>query len=453
MAKLQYGSIALIVNGYVLNHGLPYFQKAIPMALRKRLRKTAIKIPLSTIGGNHALQCHRLNASYSALFKAMTDDSNIFLSEQKLAAIALLDHLDLKSGDGNEVVKISRSDGRVDEAHPAQDILQDYLVEHDFKPSGVTSAAFSLLKGELPVLLSEAFSVYLDNHQKGKDKAFIAAQQQHWNKLVHLIGDMPMKAVTRKHAREYRDSRLATGVAPSTVAREIGVIRAIFEKAIRELSLGIPNEFSSIEIPGANRNQKDRIPFTKSEISLLVKQSIAANDELRRIVLVLAFTGARLAEVVGLRKADFHEVTQSIFIQEHGSRSIKNQHSKREVPLLLPALNALKSQAQEVSGQYLFPSYANDATTKSDSASAALNKWSKRLVPDKTMHSLRHAMRDLLRSVMCPESVSKEIGGWSSSNDQSVHYGQGYPLELKREWLGKAYADIAQGPQTTTSAA
>jgi integrase len=373
----------------------------------------------------------------------MTDDSNIFLSEQKLAAIALLDHLDLKSGDGNEVIKISRSDGRVDEAHPAQDILQDYLVEHDFKPSGVTSAAFSLLKGELPVLLSEAFSVYLDNHQKGKDKAFIAAQQQHWDKLVNLIGDMPIKDVTRKQARQYRDVRLETGVAPSTVSREIGVIRAIFEKAIRELSLGIANEFSSIEVAGSNRNQLDRLPYTKSEIQLLVEQSRAIDDEQRRIVTVLAFTGARLAEIVGLRKCDVNLDTKSILIQEHGARSLKNSHSKREIPLLPLALEAVAKQIQDAKGDFLFPRYASDAATNADSASATLNKWSKGLVPVKTMHCFRHAMRDLLRSVMCPESVAKEIGGWSSTNDQSVHYGQGYPLDAKRDWLVKAYAEIS----------
>jgi hypothetical protein len=40
---------------------------------------------------------------------------------------------------------------------------------------------------------------------------------------------------------------------------------------------------------------------------------------------------------------------------------------------------------------------------------------------------------------MCPESIAKEIGGWSTSHDVSVHYGQGYPVKLKLEWLSKAY--------------
>jgi len=443
MALIQYGSIALLVNGYILNNGIPYFQKAVPKDLRKRIGKSTIKISLRTEKSNLALKCHRLNANYTALFKLMSENHQIALPEQKLAAIALLDEVGLKEGDGLEEIKIPLTDGRVDVLTPSVDILEDYLYRQEFKRSSLTDSAFALLKGNLPVLLSEAFSVYLDNHSKGKDKSFIAAQKQHWDKLISLLGDMPIKDVTRKQARQYRDVRLETGVAPSTVSREIGVIRAIFEKAIRELSLGIANEFSSIEVAGSNRNQLDRLPYTKSEIQLLVGQSRAIDDEQRRIVTVLAFTGARLAEIVGLRKCDVNLDTKSILIQEHGARSLKNSHSKREIPLLPLALEAVAKQIQDAKGDFLFPRYASDAATNADSASATLNKWSKGLVPVKTMHCFRHAMRDLLRSVMCPESVAKEIGGWSSTNDQSVHYGQGYPLDAKRDWLVKAYAEIS----------
>jgi len=44
-----------------------------------------------------------------------------------------------------------------------------------------------------------------------------------------------------------------------------------------------------------------------------------------------------------------------------------------------------------------------------------------------------------MRKVICPESISKEIGGWASSHDVSVQYGQGHSLALKRQWLLKAY--------------
>ena len=50
------------------------------------------------------------------------------------------------------------------------------------------------------------------------------------------------------------------------------------------------------------------------------------------------------------------------------------------------------------------------------------------------------ALRDQLRAVNGPNEVSKAIGGWSEGNDVSSSYGLGYELEMKREWLTKAYA-------------
>jgi integrase len=442
MSTLQFGSITIIVNGYTINNGLPYFQKAVPLALRSRCGKATIKVRLQEHNGNYALQCHRLDKQFSALFRAMKDDPTITPTDAKLAGVALLETAGLRPSDGLHEFRFQRSDGRFEVINPAQEFLQDFLTERDFSASATTTAAFAALDNKLPVLLSEAFPVYLDNHSKGSDKKFIDSQRQHWVKLVDLIGDIPIKAVTRADAKKYRDHRLASGVAPSTVKREINVLRAVFTKAIRELSLGIPNEFSGLEIKQSSRNTKDRIPYTKDEIQLLITEALRLDDEQRRIVLVLALTGARLAEIVGLRKTDIDRISKSIHIREHATRSVKTEQSNRVVPLLPLAFEAISKQAKAAQGDYLFPSYSSAEETNADSASGTLNKWAKKHVDGKTMHCFRHALRDLLRAVMCPESVAKEIGGWSSSHDVSVQYGQGYPLKLKLEWLEKAYLFI-----------
>lgn len=439
MSKLNLGSITVIVNGFTLNNGLPYFQKAVPAALKSRIGKATIKIRLHERDGHYAVQCHRLDQKYSALFRAMKNDPSIVPSEAKLAALALLETAGIRPADGAEEGRFTRDDGRIEVLNPAKDFLHDFLMERDFQPSAVTANAFSALDGTLPVLLSEAFAVYLDNHQKGKDKRFADAQLQHWIKLINLLGDKPIKGVTREDARRYRDHRLASGVTPSTVAREITVIRAVFTKAIRELSLGIPNQFSGLEIANSNRNAHDRLPYAPEEIALLVNEALKIDDEQRRMVIALAFTGARLAEIAGLRKQDLDLVNQSIHIKPHKSRSLKTDQSAREVPLLPIALKALEAQAQSVAGAYLFPSYTSNEGCKADSASATLNKWARKFVPERSMHCFRHALRDQLRSVVCPESIAKEIGGWSASHDVSVQYGQGYPLEIKRDWLSRAY--------------
>jgi integrase len=259
-----------------------------------------------------------------------------------------------------------------------------------------------------------------------------------------LLGDKPITAVTRDDAKCYRDHRLASGVSASTVRREINVIRAVCAKAILELSLGIPNQFSSLDITAQDEDVegKDRISYSEEEIVSLVSEATRMNDEQRRIVIVLAFTGARLAEIVGLRKDDFDQARMCAQIRWSSSRSLKTKYSRREVPLLPPAYKALLEQANSTEGEFLFPAYSSDSGTKANVASATLNKWASRYVKGKSMHCFRHAYRDRMRAVMCPETIAKEIGGWSGQSDVSSQYGQGHPLEMKVRWLEQAYQGI-----------
>jgi integrase len=443
MSTLKVGSITVIVNGYTINNGLPYFQKAVPAALRQRIGKATIKIPLKPENGNLIIQCHRLEQQYSSLFKAMKTDSTLTPSKDKQAAIALLATYGLKPGDGlieePRPSHLSMSDSFDPTAHISA--IQDELEERFGTRNNLSDAAFKVLNNKLPVLLSEAFAVYLENHNKGQDKEFQSSQLQHWNKLILLLGDIGIESVTREMARNYRDNRLSAGLSSASVKRELNTIRAVFNKAIREIPLNIKNPFESLQIPQSNHFENTRTSFTREEMLLLLNAAIKKNDEKRRIVIALALTGARLAEIVGLRKKDLDISKRAITITPHISRSIKTNQS-RVVPLLALAFEALESQYKDSSTDYLFPTYATSIDTNSDSASATLNKWSKGFVPMKSMHCFRHSFRDQMREAMCPESVSKEIGGWASTHDVSVEYGQGYSLDVKRNWLSKAYSWI-----------
>ena len=138
MSKLNLGSITVIVSGFTLNNGLPYFQKAVPAALKSRIGKATIKIRLHERDGHYAVQCHRLDQKYSALFRAMKNDPSIVPSEAKLAALALLETAGIRPADGTEEVRFTRDDGRIEVLNPAKDFLHDFLMERDFQPSVVT---------------------------------------------------------------------------------------------------------------------------------------------------------------------------------------------------------------------------------------------------------------------------------------------------------------------------
>lgn len=440
MSILNFGSITIIVKGYTLNNGIPYFQKSVPLRLRERLGKATIKIRLIPENGNVAVQCHRLTLKHQALFKALEQNEALVPSEARLAAFALLDTYGLKSGDGlHEMPMPAGWQGGFDPTPHLNDFLDNLT------GSPIEKVAMQALNNKLPVLLSEAFTVYLDNHGKGGGKEFSKDQKQHWDKLINHFGDIALEALTREKAKEFRDVRLSTGIKTTTLQRELNTIRAVINKARHEIPLNMQNPFEGLTIQGANDDKVNRVPYTPPEVQTLLDAAITHDDEKRRIVIVLALTGARIAEIVGLRKQDFDAATASIHIRPHASRPLKTEASKRVIPLLQQALDALNRQMNTSQTEFLFPSYANATNTKADSASATLNKWSKRIVPMRTMHCFRHTLRDQLRAIMCPESVSKELGGWSATHDISVGYGQGYPLALKKEWLDKAYSWVTGG--------
>ena len=441
MSLLKIGSITIIVNGYTTNNGLPYFQKAVPESLRKKFGKATIKIPLKAENGHFAIQCQRLTQHYTDLFTALKTNGKLTSPELKKQATALLAEFGYEPEDGMRTIDRPSYLGVSDTFDPTPHIS---WLEEKLLPTGTEDAspliqtAFRLLNNRMPVLLSEAFTVYLNNHNKGQNKEFKASQLQHWNKLVNRLGDMNIESVTREMARSFRDSRLSAGLSSASVSRELNTIRAVFNKAIREIPLNMRNPFESLQIPQTIKFQNERISFTREEIQILVNSAKQQDDEKRRIVITLALTGARLAEIVGLRKKDLNLQNQAITIAPHATRSIKTNNS-RVVPLLPIAFEALQKQYKESKSDYLFPSYADSSSTNSDSASAALNKWAKKFVSMKSMHCFRHSFRDQMREAMCPESISKEIGGWASTHDVSVQYGQGYSLDLKRQWLSKAY--------------
>ena len=442
MAKLKIGSITVIVNGYYDNNGKPYFQQSVPTDLRKRVGKSKISVPLKPEHGHVAVQCQRLTEKWAALFKAMRDDASLTPSEVRQAAISKLALFGLKPGDGNLELPMPKGHQGSFNSGAHLEAFEDAIEEDFYRGDPVAVAAYEALRKPLPVLLSEAFTIYLDNNDKGRDAKFQADQLQHWNKLVKLFGDIPVTQLSRDHAREYRDHRSNTGVKAATIKRELNTLAAIVNTVFSELTINQVNPFKKLTVHKTQENQSEqRLPYSRTEIQLLLDKATAIDDERRRLVIMLALTGARLAEVVGLRRIDVDISNQSINITPHMSRTLKTPDSERVVPLLPVACRTLETQMQGHSSDFVFPTYAALGKVKSDSASATLNKWARTLIPsdNKTMHSLRHAMRDQLRLCGCPEEISDAIGGWSETKRVSTGYGLGYDLETKRKWLTLAY--------------
>ena len=391
MARISVDGLMVLVRGYYDNNGTPYFQIHVPKSLKALYGCSKVAIPLLVDGQvSLAQQCQRLNQRYRSWFRQENNNKQ---------CLKILGH------------------------HWLAELCPQAL-----SPS-------------VPITLTEAFDTYISNHRRGREERFKQAQEGHWNKLIHLVGDIPLKQLTREHARRYREDRLSKGVKQPSVQREINTIKAIINSAIKELEVEMNNPFEGLVVsaPTAAHEATRRLPYSKEQLRTLLSCSVQIDDAPRRAIILLALTGARLAEIVGLRRCDVNLEEGWIHITPHRSRPLKTSSSDRKVPLLPLALEAAKKQLEEHDSPYLFPTFCNDRTVKADSASARLNKWAAKIVPNRSMHCLRHTMRDLLREVGCPDSIAKQIGGWSKGADVSEGYGLGVSLDGKREHLHTGY--------------
>ena len=457
MKVLHNNRLILDVDFLVSNNGVLYYQRGIPKDLQHRFGKKLIKVKLNVKDRRRtpAAQAIKLAKSHDILFAGLRGNPDVSISEQRLAALALLDNFQLRQGDG-VVIDLLNSDEAIDQEvlDRAGTFLEHYAnIEQAGALTEIDRIAYQALRTPLPLFLSDALDLYFANHKKGKDENFTKRVKTRWDKFIEVVGDIPLISLNRDTARRYRDVRLTQSygkiklqpVKTATVEREIKAIRAIITKVVREEDLNIRNPFEAINISGLGKDSKERYPFTTKELTKLINFCIKDFDDIRCLIIVQACTGARISEIAGLRLSDLrkHGEIQYLSIREYGQRTVKTKSSIRDVPLPKLALSALLKHQQSLKkvDKTFFPRYSNGDTVSNDAASASVNNYIKSIGIKKTSHSLRHSMRDLLRSANVPIDIAHEIGGWGSQQIAD-RYGKGHDLKVKLEALESALQGI-----------
>lgn len=336
-------------------------------------------------------------------------------------------------------------------------IFQDGLAwehEHDerrgVKPAVSVEAIRAIGDGQLPEVtytVSTALDHYLEVKSTGvhaKDLALTNRVDLIRQRLIGVIGKhevtkRPLADLTRAEARKFRDF-LAGIMSPASVKRSIEIISPAINFLIKEHDLSVKNPFTGLEIKGATSSRDSRHSLTEEDLKALHASMVRSMDDgLSTIWVTLRDTGARLGEICNLRAMDVDLAEECIHIRPYGDHTLKTRNSERTVPLSPDALARLKLAAENLKPeQAVFPRYAG--ARRPEAASAALMKRLRTQIDDskKTVHSLRHRMKDRLRNTNCPEAIAKEIMGHSEQG-VAFNYGAGYSLKVKREALEKVW--------------
>ncbi|TJZ91515.1 hypothetical protein FA743_10425 [Paracoccus gahaiensis] len=312
-------------------------------------------------------------------------------------------------------------------------------------PSPQSSLTLDLLMGKaIPRTLSDAKDKHIELGKGPRNKT---AQQQFdraWSVLMGITGDAIIKDVRREQANAYVGKLRDRGITADTISKYVYQIKPVFDTAIREFELGIPNPFESLTIAGKGSDKPhERLPYALYELQAIWRQCRVMDDERRWAIAMMSDTGARQAEIVGLRKDDVILTgdVPHIVIRPNINRRLKNAQSERQVPLVGEALWAAQ-RAMTTAGEHLFPVFQPrkpGGTFNPNSASAAMNKWLKDNGLAKVgqgLHSFRHTLVDRLRDAGVPKDVREQIGGWKSQG-VSEGYGQGFSLARLHEAMLK----------------
>ena len=283
-----------------------------------------------------------------------------------------------------------------------------------------------------------AKDLYLKLKGQGKAPSFHTYTERNVQYVIQAIGNKDLSDYQTSDGGKFRDWLIKKGLASSSVKRVFATTRAITNLAIAEHGLDIRSPFASVYFPELD-DVTTRQPVSIEDIKLIQDQCRSLNDEMRWLLALISDTGMRLAEAAGLEIKDINldSKTPYIDLKPNNSRRLKTKQSARQMPLVGASLWAAKQIKQEVIGNYAFPRYTKGGKCNANSASAALNKWVKKISSEPvTVHSFRHSIRDRLRAVQCPSDIVDAIGGWSATT-VGERYGQGYNIDVLFEWMEK----------------
>ena len=445
MAILSIGSTRILVKYLVKNNGLPYYQRKVPDDLVARLGKKLLKIKLDQKNGMPAKQVANLARTHDMLFEAYRGNPDLILPERKLSALLTLQEFGLKQGDANTKLGFGQNQGYDINDTPHLDEFYNLMDElsRDGKLTEVDRLAMQALKSPLPTFLSEVLDIYFNHHPDGKgdDEIFRIKVKRDWDRFVELVGDCPAEQLNRDMARQYVEQRESDGKKSATVQRELNNLRAIVAVAILEGEVEVSNPFERIR-PTKKDDAKKRLSYTYDELALIRAKCLAINDDIRHLILIEMYTGARIGEIVGLRKQDctFVQKVPCIKITPYNKRTLKTSNSTRIVPLIPEAQEIVVRAINQSETDALFPRYNNLIDKpKADSASTYASKWLKELTQtDKTTHTFRHTLRDMFRNADITKDLQDEIHGGAKQNIADT-YGEGSSVDRKLKALKKAW--------------
>jgi integrase len=232
-----------------------------------------------------------------------------------------------------------------------------------------------------------------------------------WGRIA--LGNIRTTAV----AQWLTDLRTGKPVGPSTVARAHHILFSVLADAVTD-NLLARNPAAGVKLP--RKNRKRPVYLTHAQVDALA----AASGEYETFVLLLAYTGLRWGEAIGLRVADLDMLRRRATVAENAVEAGANvyvgtpkTHKQRTVPLPKFLLDHLGRQCEgKARDGLLFPGADGGYLKRPHQASG----WFAQAVaaaglPRLTPHDLRHTAASLAVSAGANVKAVQRMLGHASA--------------------------------------
>ncbi|PYP22209.1 MAG: hypothetical protein DMD55_19680 [Gemmatimonadetes bacterium] len=209
--------------------------------------------------------------------------------------------------------------------------------------------------------------------------------RESWQRLFRILPrgrDATLADITKGFIAEFREARRREGTAGSTINRDLCALSAFRRWCAEERDLAVP----ALKLP-REREPAGRERWLSAEE--LRDLECATPREWWPLFATLAFTGLRIGEAQGLRRADLRLAERRITVSER-LRQLKTAGSVRDVPVPEPLARVLAEHLTRDPGgpnEPLFPAPFSDYRAARRVFIRACRRAS---VHDATVHDLRH---------------------------------------------------------------
>jgi integrase len=259
------------------------------------------------------------------------------------------------------------------------------------------------------------------------------------NHLNPLIGELPIEDCRSRTMRSVVDRLHKKGLAPQTIHCIVTVAKLIIGSVCDEDGNQLYNtkwNKKFLDMPEVDRQNTP--VFTTEQVSNIVS---AASDRFQMAAILLASTGLRIGELVGLEVRHFNghslQVEQAVWNQKICSPKTKNAY--RTIELAPPVASLLRSYIGERTSGFILRSCSRKPITPVNLLVRDLHPVLENLkIPRCGFHAFRRFRATFLRRSSCPESLLKYWLGHSRKQDMTDRYDKSWEDVQYRQDVSKA---------------